>query len=1106
VAVQGVLDLTSWDFDEDGSVDLNGEWAFYWKQLLSPDDFLSNAAPDRTGFLALPSKWNGYEAAGEKLGSDGFATFRLLVKLPPKGGIKAIRLTDQSLPYTIWINGNIVAKNGKVGTDLETERPQYLFRESLFTPKSRTLDIIVQISNFNHRNGGVWNPIQLGTAQQLRKRLSIQMIADITLFGAFLIMALYHTFLYLQRRKDRSTIFFAALTALFAIRILVSGNDYLTLIFPDIPWEWHYAIELLTATMPPALLILLLLSLFRGLLWKPVKYLIYGISAAFSIAVILLPARFSSHLVAPNQIVILATLVLCVVILLRALRNKESGAGIILGGFGVLFLAIVHDILNANKILYNIDLAAFGWLALTLSQAFVLSLRFSNAYKAVERLTGELEEKNISLSRLNRLKDEFLANTTHELQTPLNGIIGIAESVYEGAYGRLPEKVKDNLSIIASSGRRLAGLVNDILDFSRLKHRDIQLHKVPVDIRSLTDTVLAVSKQLAQGKDLLLINDIPDGTPLIQGDEFRLQQILYNLVGNAIKFTQSGQVRVTASPKDSLLEIAVADTGVGIAAEAQEKIFESFEQADSTASRPQGGVGLGLSITKHLVELHGGEIKVSSQPGKGSVFSFSMPISHETPKTVQAPLAVMAINRPADHISRAYLSYAAGERQADGSSILVVDDDVVNLQVAVNHLSFLNARVAVAASGQEALDWLQKHEKPDVVILDIMMPGMNGYEVCRKIRETHTASELPVLMLTAKNQVQDLVEGLSVGANDYLTKPFNKDEFLARVKTQLKLKQAYETFKENSRMRKELALRERTEQDLNLMQRRLSSILDTVDEAVIGINAGGEIGFCNRAFEVLTGYAAAEFLGNPFHSIFTAKGDDNLNKLGQDLAENAMAPGVSTKYQGVSLKHKDNAECIADGILTLVEIEEEPFHILILKKASPPGAADLSGLSALNILEDLNRNRERLVSLEASLMRLPLEEGDAARQMAEGVKAVDNLLDQLESRITSGSGVEKRRRQAVRILNLSLEYWAMSTGTSKIEFAELSGIWNVYIGKDGWARTQTLDRYLKLETLPAKPGWKKIFDSANYVLSTCDLASPLRDRLESELTEFKKAL
>jgi hypothetical protein len=121
-----------------------------------------------------------------------------------------------------------------------------------------------------------------------------------------------------------------------------------------------------------------------------------------------------------------------------------------------------------------------------------------------------------------------------------------------------------------------------------------------------------------------------------------------------------------------------------------------------------------------------------------------------------------------------------------------------------------------------------------------------------------------------------------------------------------------------------------------------------------------------------------------------------LNKLGQDLAENAMAPGVSTKYQGVSLKHKDNAECIADGILTLVEIEEEPFHILILKKASPPGAADLSGLSALNILEDLNRNRERLVSLEASLMRLPLEEGDAARQMAEGVKAVDNLLDQLE--------------------------------------------------------------------------------------------------------------
>ena len=166
----------------------------------------------------------------------------------------------------------------------------------------------------------------------------------------------------------------------------------------------------------------------------------------------------------------------------------------------------------------------------------------------------------------------------------------------------------------------------------------------------------------------------------------------------------------------------------------------------------------------------------------------------------------------------------------------------------------------------------------------------------------------------------------------------------------------------------------------------------------------------------------------------------------------------------------------------------------------------MSGLPTLKLLEELKRNRERLVSLEASMLNPPLDRQYNTGKMSEGIKAVDEILDHLEHHIMDGGGAGKRRNQAVAVMNLSLEYWVAATRTSKIELAERSGIWNVYIGKDGWARTQTLDRYLKLDSLPAKPGWKKVVDTANFVLTACGLASPLRGQLETALAELKAAL
>lgn len=407
----------------------------------------------------------------------------------------------------------------------------------------------------------------------------------------------------------------------------------------------------------------------------------------------------------------------------------------------------------------------------------------------IQAYSEALKAKNEALSRLDKLKDEFLANTSHELRTPLNGIIGIAESMLDGATGNLTAEQMYNLSLIVSSGGRLANLVNDILDISKLKHQELELNLRAIDMRAITEALLAMSQPLIGQKSLQLVNQLNSDLPPAYADEDRVQQILQNLIGNAIKFTQEGTITVSAVIEDKMLAITVADNGIGIPADKLETIFQSFEQVDPSTTRAYGGTGLGLSITKQLVELHGGEIMVQSKNGEGSHFTFTLPIYEGT---YEADAVTYSTNsrwltqtiRPAEEL----VVPAPAQELAENKNftILIVDDELINVQVLTNYLSLQNYAIAQAFDGYEALEAAQEAE-PDLILLDVMMPKLSGYEVCRKLRERYPAHELPIVLLTAKNQSADLVAGFEAGANDYLTKPFDKNELLTRVKTHLRL-------------------------------------------------------------------------------------------------------------------------------------------------------------------------------------------------------------------------------------------------------------------------------------------------------------------------------
>lgn len=472
------------------------------------------------------------------------------------------------------------------------------------------------------------------------------------------------------------------------------------------------------------------------------------------------------------------------------------------------------------------------WWAYTLYCLFTLLLIYW-FFRTQRRRLRDMRRLNLQLKQVDKLKDEFLANTSHELRTPLNGIIGLAESLMDGVTGQLPARTNANLAMIVASGKRLSNLVNDILDFSKLKNRNLVIYPKPVDLHTMADVVLALSKPLVSGKnaedkDVVLANNVPHGLPAVMADEDRLQQILHNLVDNGIKFTECGQVTVSAIKLDGMLKISVSDTGIGIERNKFDTIFESFEQVQSMADSDYSGTGLGLSVSRQLVELHGGQLHVESELRVGTTFSFTLPMAADIPAVnIYAEQSVARLHylqqvqqeaQDEDLEQEQWLDNLAEEHdvihqtqqsqvEVDSTDkglgkqvintkyvhdcskfrILLVDDEPVNRQVLHNHLSVRNYRLVEASGGQQALKLVEEQGPFDLILLDIMMPNMSGYEVCKKLRQHYAVNDLPIIFLTAKNQVADLVQSFAVGANDFLTKPVSKYELLKRVETHLRL-------------------------------------------------------------------------------------------------------------------------------------------------------------------------------------------------------------------------------------------------------------------------------------------------------------------------------
>ncbi len=377
--------------------------------------------------------------------------------------------------------------------------------------------------------------------------------------------------------------------------------------------------------------------------------------------------------------------------------------------------------------------------------------------------TEELADANRRSQEADRLKSQFLANMSHELRTPMNSIIGFSEILVERLDGKVEGKHVNFLRHILASGQHLLSIINDILDLSKIEAGKMEIFPETFDVRQVVESVCHVMRGMSRSQPNLVI-DFPDDLPQLETDLAKFKQILFNLLSNAVKFSPPERpITVRAQQIGDTITVSVSDEGIGIDPKDHEVIFDEFRQVDGTAKREFGGTGLGLALVKKFVELQGGSVRVDSEPGKGSTFSFTLPL------TLKAAVISRVQPLPVQE---------AGPDVRPADCVLVVEDDAHAYDLIASALSSAGYLSIRARHGEEAVR-MARESRPCAVTLDLVLPGVDGWEVLKRLKSDVATREIPVVIIS---MIENRELGVALGADDYFVKPVDRDRLLERIR------------------------------------------------------------------------------------------------------------------------------------------------------------------------------------------------------------------------------------------------------------------------------------------------------------------------------------
>jgi len=817
IARGGLLDLREWDFSQNGPIDLNGEWEFYWEKFVRPGEIEKK----RLEHLAaiVPSRWNEITDSGKKLGSEGYATYRLRILLPATAHGLAIHADGAQTSYRVFWNGKEIASQGVVSASPEDARPRY-GAVTVGIDSAPVSELIVWASNYHHRNGGLIAPVSLGLSTDLIRARNYARLRDAFLIGTLLIMALYHFSLYLGRRKDTSGLWFAFLCLSMVVRLTVTGERLIVQEFPDWPWELFLKLEYLSFYLSVLVGVLFMGAVLPLEIGKYAKRATIAVCLPACAIVLVTYARFYTQTIVPFQIFTLGAGIYGTAAMVRAIYRGRPGARLMLAGWIFFFLTIAYDIIT-NLVWKRLgNTTPIGLFFFVFSQASVLSgliaMAFANSEelsenleKKVEERTSELElaraeadsarlevegllvvaeDARAKLAEADRAKTSFFQNISHELRTPLTLIAGPVDS----ARRRGESLDEAAMNMVAANARRMQRLVNQLLDLQKITAGKMEVDRVAMDIGSFLRAACESFAPFAETRGIRIKDEIATPLPGIFADVDKIDKCIYNYVSNALKFTAvGGTITLRATSDGGRIRVAVEDTGTGIPADKISGLFTRFGHSESSLTREQEGTGLGLSLVKELIELHGGSVGVESKVGLGSIFWFEIDALTADQGTVTASMrsssAAIELSDIYGPAGQSPKHSELEEPSATAHRVLIVDDN----QDLRNYMISIFARAGYATSSAEnGVAGLERAiaNPPDLIVTDLMMPKMSGAEMATEIRKVHDLRTVPIVLLTAKADEETRADVRSAGVDVYLAKPFSDTELLTAVKNLLSLK------------------------------------------------------------------------------------------------------------------------------------------------------------------------------------------------------------------------------------------------------------------------------------------------------------------------------
>lgn len=770
IAEKGVLDLRTWNKDK--IIELDGEWEFYSGKLIKSEEEFNEEIKE---YIKVPGSWESYlKEEGLKNGS---GTYRLIIKVP-EDGVYGIKSRTIRVANRIYLNGKEVAHVGNPSVNIDNLKAGSKYNIGVGSSLKEEIELIVQVTSIKYRTGGIIKSIEIGSVDSILEESNRALVLDALVVSVCLCLSLYFLLMYFQRNKDPYLVYFSGSSFFIGLNLSTMNEQILKVIY-DYEFVLRTRIQILSIIMMTLCFLRFIHYFFINYSNKRITNIITRILLFTLVYTFGDPHKLEALSLGFVQTIIIVCIVISYVymfyVVIKAMYNKKDSLGYILV---ISVVMCLYWIILALKIFLELDIGNTPIMLMLLIMFSVSSL-MSHRLQLDYQEASNLSEK---LKRDDRLKDEFLVKSSHELRMPLEIIINSIKSLLEGKKGSFNISQQEDLLLIYKETERVIRLTEDLRDASLIKKGKINLRLTSVDpYRTVEDVLEEIEMLVPYSEDIILKNQIPEGFPPLNADADKFRQIIYDLIHNAIKYTKNGEIVISASYAEGQAEIQVKDTGKGIEEKYLKDVFDIFYQNNEEGEHPPG-LGLGLSIVRHLVENQGGKIKVESTYGKGSRFIFTLPLYLNNKKNNEFTV---------DTFTEFSSTLEEKLKNIDKSNILIIDDEISIEMALCNIINELNYNIIIASSGKKALDIL-KTKKIDLIILDFMLSDMCASHLCNKIREEYSMVELPILILTASRKTIDLMSAFNYGVNDFQRKPIDFEELKSRIQSLLLMKASAE--------------------------------------------------------------------------------------------------------------------------------------------------------------------------------------------------------------------------------------------------------------------------------------------------------------------------